>query len=71
MCNFFRLLVLRDLGVLFAIGNVGAITTVEYLNAVAKVGDVFLGLRLEFCGVQLEGLFNRNVVRVERFNADE
>ena len=43
--------VFGDFGVFAAVGDVWTEAAVEYLDAVAKVSDVFLGLGFELGGV--------------------
>ncbi len=63
--------ILRDLGVLFAICDVGAVAAVEDLNAITKVGDVFLCFGFELGVVEFERLFVGDVMRVNRLDTDE
>ena len=69
--NGLRVGVFRDLGVLFAVGDVGAEAAVDDSYAVAKIGDVFLGLGLQFRLIEGFRLCQRNLVRIVRFDTDE
>ena len=49
--DLFRFLVFRNLGVFLTVGDIRAVATVEDFNAIAKVGNVLLCFRFQFCGV--------------------
>ena len=62
---------LRNFGIFRAVGDVRAKAAVKHLDAVTKVSDIFLGFGLEFGGVEFAGFFQRDGVRIFRFDGDE
>jgi hypothetical protein len=62
--------VFGDFGIFLAIGDVWAKTAIEVLDAIAKVGNVFLGFGFEFFGVELKSSLKCDVVRVILLEAD-
>ena len=66
-----RLDTFRDFGVLRAIGDIRTVASIEYLDTIAKVSDVFGGFCFELFVVEFESFFECDGMRIFRLDADE
>jgi hypothetical protein len=67
----FWLNVLWNLGIFRAIGDVRTVASIEYLDTIAKVSDVFGGFCFELFVVEFESFFECDGMRIFRLDADE
>ena len=60
-----------NFGVLLTVGDVRPKTAFENFDAIAKVGNIFLRLCLQFGYVKFASLLLGNRMGIERFDADK